>query len=53
MIDDPSIQLLNPVWTSLCETHEKFVIKYSNVKFYHPDICTFGSFTNEEDTYNH
>jgi len=52
MIDNNSTHLLNPVWTSLCETHEKFVIEYNNVKFYHPDICTFGSFSNAEDTYN-
>jgi GNAT superfamily N-acetyltransferase len=52
MVDDTKIQLLNPVWTSLCETHENFVIEYNNVKFYHPDICTFGAFINEEDTYN-
>ena len=52
MIDDSSLQLLNPAWTSLCETHEKFVIEYNNAKFYHPDICAFGSFINEEDTFN-
>lgn len=52
MIDNNSIQFLNPVWQSLCESHQKFIIEYNNVKFYHPDICTFGSFTNEEDTYN-
>jgi|TARA_B110000240_G_C13477829_1_gene443897 GNAT superfamily N-acetyltransferase len=52
MMDKISIQLHNPVWHSLCETHEKFVIEYNNVKFYHPDICSFGSFTNEESTYS-
>lgn len=46
-----SIQFQNPVWQSLCETHKKFVVEYNNVKFYHPDVCTFGSFTNEKDTF--
>lgn len=51
MIDNNSEHLLNPVWTSLSETHEKFIIEYNNVKFYRPDICTFGAFINTEDTF--
>ncbi|CAL2094340.1 GNAT family N-acetyltransferase [Tenacibaculum sp. 190524A02b] len=43
-------KLENPIWHSLCETHEKFAITYNNVKFYHPDICPFGAFTHFEDT---
>jgi GNAT superfamily N-acetyltransferase len=50
MTDDNAVKLHNPVWTSLCETHKKFVVEYTNVKFYHPDICPFGAFTNLEDT---
>lgn len=51
MIDKNSSFLLNPVWQSLDETHEKFSIEFNNVKFYNPDICSFGAFNNEEDTY--
>lgn len=43
-------KLKNPVWYSLNETHKKFIITYDGVQFYHPDICTFGSFTNVEKT---
>lgn len=43
-------KLKNPVWYSLNETHKKFIITYDGVRFYHPDICTFGSFTNVEKT---
>lgn len=50
MINENLKQLQNPVWYSLCETHKKFAVEYNNVKFYHPEICSFGSFINEEDT---
>ena len=43
-------KLKNPVWYSLNETHKKFIITYDGVQFYHPDICTFGSFINVEKT---
>ena len=52
MVNDSKIELLNPVWTSLCETHKKFIVEYNNVKFYNPKISTFGSFTDEKDTYS-
>ncbi|MEE4000404.1 GNAT family N-acetyltransferase [Tenacibaculum sp. FZY0031] len=45
-------KLENPVWHSLCETHEKFAINYDNVKFYNPTICPFGAFTEASKTAN-
>ncbi len=38
------LTLKNPVWNALSETHNKFSITYSGVKFYHPEICPFGAF---------
>jgi len=43
-------KLKNPVWFSLKERHHKFVIEYDGVQFYHPDVCTFGSFTDVTKT---
>jgi GNAT superfamily N-acetyltransferase len=43
-------KLKNPVWYSLDETHNKFLIAYDGVQFYHPDICIFGAFFNETKT---
>tara|TARA_B110000240_G_scaffold196421_1_gene248537 strand:+ start:111 stop:797 length:687 start_codon:yes stop_codon:yes gene_type:complete len=37
-------KLKNPVWYSLNETHNKFLVTYDGVQFYHPDICIFGAF---------
>lgn len=37
-------KLDNPVWFSLSETHQSFVVDYGNIKFYHPDYCPFGGF---------
>lgn len=37
-------KLKNPVWHSLNETHNKFLITYDGVQFYHPDVCIFGAF---------
>lgn len=37
-------KLDNPVWFSLSETHQSFVVDYGSVKFYHPDYCPFGGF---------
>lgn len=45
-------QLKNPVWYSLQETHQKFLIEYNGVQFYNPAICTFGSFFDENKTAN-
>ena len=43
-------KLKNPVWYSLNETHQKHIITYDGVHFYHPDICTFGAFTDVSKT---
>jgi GNAT superfamily N-acetyltransferase len=37
-------KLKNPVWHSLNETHNKFLIEYDGVKFYQPNISNFGAF---------
>ena len=42
--------LINPTWYSLCETHKKYSIDYEDVKFYNPEICPFGAFTNASKT---
>lgn len=38
-------KLDNPVWFSLCESHQIFAVNYDHVKFYQPDYCPFGGFT--------
>ncbi len=43
-------KLENPVWNSLCETHESFAIDYGNLKFYHSNYCPFGAFEATENT---
>lgn len=43
-------KLVNPVWSSLEETHKKFSIQYDEVTFYDPTICPFGAFTNTKKT---
>lgn len=43
-------QLKNPVWHSLNETHKKFAIEINGVRFYHPEVCPFGSFEDELKT---
>lgn len=43
-------KLKNPVWYSLDETHNKFLINYDGTQFYQPDICIFGSFFYESKT---
>lgn len=45
-------KLDNPVWNSLSETHVEFAIDYENTKFYNPDYCPFGGFTEIESTSN-
>lgn len=42
--------LKNPVWYALNETHEKFLISFNGVKFYDPQICTFGAFEDDANT---
>jgi GNAT superfamily N-acetyltransferase len=43
-------KLKNPVWYSLQETHNKFLVTHNGVQFYHPDICVFGSFYDTSKT---
>jgi len=43
-------KLKNPVWDSLCETHRSFSLSYEDVKFYNPEICPFGAFTDTTKT---
>jgi len=43
-------KLKNPVWYSLNETHNSFLIEYDGVRFYHPEICTFGAFFDPSKT---
>jgi len=43
--------LKNPVWHSLSETQNAFSLAYEGVKFYNPEICTFGAFTDASKTY--
>ena len=43
-------KLKNPVWYSLNETHNKFLLDYDGVQFYHPDICVFGAFYDANKT---
>lgn len=45
-------KLDNPVWYSLTEKHQSFGIDYDTIKFYHPDYCPFGGFTEVENTAN-
>jgi len=45
-------KLKNPVWASLCETHRSFSLDYEGVKFYNPNICPFGAFTDAAKTAN-
>jgi hypothetical protein len=35
-------KLDNPAWYSLSETHSSFAIGDDEIKFYKPDICSFG-----------
>lgn len=43
-------KIKNPVWDSLCETHRSFSLSYEDVKFYNPEICPFGAFTDASKT---
>lgn len=45
-------QLKIPVWYSLNETHNKFVVEFDGVQFYDSEVCTFGSFFDEAKTAN-
>jgi len=41
-------KLDNPVWFSLAETHQAFSISFNGAKFYHPDYCPFGGYSESE-----
>ena len=43
-------KLDNPVWYSLNEEHGKFSVVYNQIRFYHPEYCPFGGFTEEDNT---
>lgn len=43
-------KLKNPVWFSLNETHQKFIIEYNGVQFYKPEINNFGAFFDSKKT---
>lgn len=43
-------KLDNPVWNSLTESHQKFALDYNGIKFYNPDYCPFGGFSELEST---
>jgi len=43
-------KLKNPVWYSLKETHNRFLIAYDSVQFYQPKVCTFGAFEDHSKT---
>ena len=45
-------KLDNPIWHSLSETHKDFAIDYGEIKFYHPDYCPFGGFSEVGNTAN-
>lgn len=45
-------KLDNPVWNSLSETHASFAIDYGATKFYNPEYCSFGGFTEPESISN-
>ena len=39
-------KLDNPVWYALDEVHKNHSIAYDGIKFYQPEYCPFGAFTN-------
>jgi predicted GNAT family acetyltransferase len=41
-------RLDNPVWYALSEAHQDLAIDHGNIKFYHPDYCPFGGYTDGE-----
>ncbi len=42
----------NPVWSALNETHQHLAINYKGMKFYNPEICPFGAFTELDKSKN-
>jgi len=43
-------KLKNPVWYSLNETHNTFLLEFDGVQFYQPDVCVFGAFFDARKT---
>jgi GNAT superfamily N-acetyltransferase len=43
-------KLKNPVWYSLNETHNRFLLEFDGVQFYQPDVCVFGAFFDASKT---
>ncbi|MGK0325388.1 MAG: GNAT superfamily N-acetyltransferase [Polaribacter sp.] len=43
-------KLKNPVWYSLNETHNPFLLEFDGVQFYQPDVCVFGAFFDASKT---
>ena len=43
-------KLKNPVWYSLNETHNTFLLEFDGVQFYQPDVCVFGAFFDASKT---
>ena len=43
-------KLKNPVWHSLNETHRRFLVQFNGVKFYNPEVLTFGAFYDTSKT---
>ncbi len=41
-------KLDNPVWFSLAETHQQFSISFNGAKFYNPDYCPFGGYSESD-----
>ena len=42
-------KLDNPVWYSLTEMHQEYVIDYGKIKFYRPNYAPFGAFIGNEN----
>ena len=43
-------KLKNPVWHSLNETHNTFLVEFDGVQFYNPNTSIFGAFFDETKT---
>ena len=48
LLDIRPMELDNPVWYALSETHSRNANEFGNIKFYDPAYCPFGAFENEK-----
>lgn len=48
LIDEKKLD--NPVWFSLTESHRQLALNFGGTKFFHPDYCPFGGFTERNST---